>query len=647
MKVKFVFSSFSIAFLFLTVFVYAQTLNQPEIESPDSGSSFTQGTTFTLTAEVSCSGPPNAVCNNVQLQVNLPSGLTTSSNSQSCGNVNRGSSCSKSWTINADTVGTYSITVTASSTNADTKTSGAISITVSTLPPPPAPTPLPPPPAAPTISLEILSPTPNQTLIRGEKINIKARSLAGASVNAEIFSKTIVLHDDGLHDDEKTNDAVYAGSIDVKSFHEGSYKIIISTDAAGYTGAAVSRDIFVNPLLNILAPFNKTEYFKGEKMILTGDVRDYLNRTIVGGNLNIDFSFKQWGSSGNTQIGVGGNFLLDYPISFGDPEGVWNAKISAKDQFNNSGSTKLTIDVKTPPAGSFLYVKFLTPVEGLTYSRGETLKLAVEVTEAEKPVSNANVSIKTPVGEIIKLDETTPGNYIAEYGLGYDAPVGDVSIVAEGIKVDEGKFKGGGNFIPIAVKPVNLKVDLVSPTKSEFVAGQTVKIQAKAFYPDGTTVGNAGVFVDSPTGKRIFLKEEEKGLYTADYLIQTGDEGSWQMQLNVVDAYENSGVIQKVIFIGQITLFYLLVKYWYFVLLGISPFVYLWYRFTQSLSEGNRLADMNKELKRVIQMKKEAQIKYYKKGSIDKPTYDSLMKEYEEKEEDLKTNISKLKRREK
>ena len=717
MKIVILLASF-IVLIVVSQVVYAGPIGTPIISTPSSSSSFNKGTTFTLTGEVSCLSTNNNKCKATQFTLNLPSGLSTSSlNPQGCGDINKGQSCSKSWIVSVNSVGTYSITVSVSTSNEGSATSSATSVTVNAVcgdnvcdsgesstscnqdcpcssgqifcsgscraptcstnadcndnnpdtadtcinnagsctascsnalgvaPPPPTP------PAAPgSMSMQILSPNSNETFKRGDKIPIKIKLTSGdavqdATANVEAFLQTFRLHDDGLHDDGNTNDGVYAGTIETKSFYEGVYKLIISASKEGYKGVVDSRDIVINPLLKINAIFNNTEYSKGEKLILTGDVKDSLNRAIKGGSLNVDFSFKQWKSSKITEVGVGGNFFLDYLISFGDPEGVWAAKLLVKDQFNNSGSADLTIDVKTPAAGSFLYVKFLAPVESLTYSRGETIKLAVEVTDVSKPVSNANVSIKTPDGGIVRLDETTPGTYSADYNLGYDAPVGNISLVAEGITEAEGKFKGGGNFIPIVVKPVELKVDLLSPTKSDFVAGETVEFQAKVLYPDSTSASGASVFVESPRGEKIFLKEEEKGLYTTDYTIQTGEEGSWQMQLKVEDAHGNLALAQKAILIGEITLFYLMLKYWYLVAIGASPFAYLGYRLTKSASAKSRLENMKGELNRVVQMKKEAQTKYYREGSIDKATYDSLMKEYEQKEQDLKTKIAKGKKK--
>ncbi|MBI4010010.1 MAG: hypothetical protein HY361_02340, partial [Candidatus Aenigmarchaeota archaeon] len=116
-----------IGILLTASLVYAQVLSTPTITSPSDGASFNKGSTFTLTASASCSV---ARCNGVQLTANLPSGLSSNPSIQTCGGLNPNETCTKSWTVSTDSIGTYSITVTASAANAASTTSSAVSATV-------------------------------------------------------------------------------------------------------------------------------------------------------------------------------------------------------------------------------------------------------------------------------------------------------------------------------------------------------------------------------------------------------------------------------------------------------------------------------------------------------------------------------------
>src|SRR3989338_5678775 len=110
----------------------AQVLSTPSITPPSAGSAFNKGVTFTLNATVSCSGA-SGKCNGVSMEAVLPSGLSTSStNPQGCGSPNVGTSCTKTWTVSANSVGSYVINVSATSPNAGNP-SNTVSITVNSV----------------------------------------------------------------------------------------------------------------------------------------------------------------------------------------------------------------------------------------------------------------------------------------------------------------------------------------------------------------------------------------------------------------------------------------------------------------------------------------------------------------------------------
>lgn len=475
------------------------------------------------------------------------------------------------------------------------------------------------------------------------KLTSGADNLIDAVAQAEIFSFTYRLYDDGLHNDEKTNDGIYGNDIEIKSWHEGEYKIILVASKDGYTGTVTELKINVDPKLDVNITFDKSEYTKGTEMQISGEVKSKPKTSVYGGDVKILFSSGLWQYSVDAPLGVQGNFFATYPISFGDPEGTWNVNLLLIDSFKNNVSKNLTIPVKTPPAGGFYYVKFLSPAEGLSYSRGELIKTTVEISEGNTPVSGSNVSLKTPTGDLIELNETSSGVYSTDYNIGWEHPTGNVSLVVEGKKEVKGSVKAGGNFILLKVNPAKIKIDLLSPTKTDFVAGETVKLSARAYYPDGTAVRSGSLETASPSGEKIFLKETEPGMYYAEYKIQQSEEGQWKMQLTAADTFQNSAALQRILFIGQITFFYLLLQYWWAVALGASPFAYLGYRSYQKFSVKTGAQKMREELGRIDKMKKDAQTNYYKKGSIDKQTYSDLMKQYESREAELKSKLSRVK----
>ena len=112
-------------------FVPAIALSTPIIIEPVNGSSFGQGTSFSVVATTTCSG---GTCTATQMQVNLsaaPGLSTTDPNPHDCGTLSAGGNCGKSWQINANSCGSQSITVTVSSTSTPSSTSSPTSVTIS------------------------------------------------------------------------------------------------------------------------------------------------------------------------------------------------------------------------------------------------------------------------------------------------------------------------------------------------------------------------------------------------------------------------------------------------------------------------------------------------------------------------------------
>jgi hypothetical protein len=114
--------------------------------------------------------------------------------------------------------------------------------------------------------------------------------------------------------------------------------------------------------------------------------------------------------------------------------------------------------------------------------------------------------------------------------------------------------------------------------------------------------------------------------------------------VEAIDAVSNFGELKKLIQVAPITPLYVILQYWYLVLAGMTPVGYYLFRLSRGFLKLSNVKNMESELERVTHMKKEAQIKYFKEGSITKEAYENLMEKYEEKEHDLKTKIAHSKK---
>lgn len=641
-----------VLFLALSIVILSQTvfagpIGTPVISSPASGSAYSVGSSFTLTGEVSCLTTTGANCNNVIFTLNLPSGLSTSSlNPQGCGNLNDGVSCSKSWNVNVNSAGTYSITVGVTSSQGSA-TSGSISVSgSSTAVPEVTPAVIQPK----GLSIDVVSPTSNQTFKRGDNVSLKIRLLVGgeqigggASAEAMLFSTTTKLFDDGLHDDGKESDGVYGNFFLVSSSYEGSGEISFFANHPSYVGSSAKRNITISPVLKVSAQATESRFLKGEVLRIRGSVEGVNGEKIPDANIDVKISLKNTIGLMNSTTSGSGDFLLERQISYGEPDGDWFVNVTVIDKNKNYGYGAFVVPVQTPPSAIYHSVKFMSPVEGVSYTRGETIKIAVEVVDAGNKVTGAALSYRTPDGKIVVLNETSPGIYSKDFQIGYNYVAGNSTLTVESVKTVDGVVRAGGNNLPITVNPAKLKLDLLSPTKTNFVIGETMNLKAKIFYPDGTSARNLVASASSPSGKEIFLQEKEPGIYESDYKIKDSDKGSWQLKLQAADVYANSEVAQRIILVGEITIFYLILQYWWVVAIGASPFAYLGFRFYQRTSRISNVKNLRDELSRTMEMKRDAQIKYYKEGKISEGTYRQMMKDLESKEEDVKTKLAKVK----
>jgi len=338
-----------------------------------------------------------------------------------------------------------------------------------------------------------------------------------------------------------------------------------------------------------------------------------------------------------------GRKLNTYQISFGHPEGTWTISTSAADNLGHSGSTSKNIGVTTPAAYAYYTVQILSPVAGLTYSRGGDIDISVKVTESGANVENAEVSLTTPTGEEITLNETSPGTYTGRHTLEWDDPEGTWSISVEGKKTVDNTLKAGGGYISVEIESATLQVTMLSPTERKFEVGQSVKISAELSYPDGTLVEDVTVSATTPAGEELTLVYESPGVYSADYVITEQDVGTWSLEVSGEDLYGNSGSKSSVISIESMGSIGILSKYWLAVLGSIVAIGVASAFATRRVRAAGRLKRITNEKRELIKLMKEAETKYYKEGSITRDTFDELVRGHEKRAAELEKEERVLK----
>src|SRR3989338_6314697 len=441
------------------------------------------------------------------------------------------------------------------------------------------------------------------------------------------------------------DDGFYGLNITIgKNVTKGRYKILYKAEqGAQYDEFALL--IGIDPELRINASLNE-EYFKGQNLEINGFIYDFngtppkdLNATISASDEE-GLIFKN-----DVSIEKNGFFQYIFPISFGEPDGIWDIKIEAKDKDGNEGNLNLKTNVLTPKGVAFYSVTFLSPLENGEFKRGSIVPLTVEIKKGGKPIENASVDFRTPKAEITSLQEVAPGTYTAEYKIKQDDSLGKWYIAVQAVKTINNITKAGGTKIPVTIWPATLNLALVEPTKTDFFTGLQTEIKGELSYSDGTKIEKADVFA-TIGNETIKLIETSLGEYSAFYLFTEKDVKAASLQLSASDVYGNSvALTPKAIDVEQICkyelklrLFYynILARYWYLFILGVILVILitgpLWHR--AYLKRSLKMAIENE--KRVIEIEKDIQRKYFKHHSITREDYDKLMLKYRGRASDLK-----------
>jgi hypothetical protein len=335
-------------------------------------------------------------------------------------------------------------------------------------------------------------------------------------------------------------------------------------------------------------------------------------------------------------------YSASYFITFDNPEGTWTISVSAVDSYGNATSAPENVNVTVTYPITYQYVvTFLSPTPSQTFSRGQVVTVTVQITENNTKISGANVVLIAPRGDNVHLAEGSFGVYSVAYPLPWDTPTGDWVMSVIGEKTTEGVLKAGANSTIVSIAPATLSLTLISPTKREFEAWETVEVKVEARYSDGSPVDEGIIVVNKPNGENLPLIAEGGGVYGATYIIDDGEVGTWNIQVSAVDAYGNSSsvVVASTVIVSPGPFSYA-IRYWPVVLAAVLGLVVASAFVAQGSLRTRKLGTIKREKQEIEKLRKEVGLKYFNKGSISRETYDNLTKEYATK----LTNLDKEER---
>jgi hypothetical protein len=441
----------------------------------------------------------------------------------------------------------------------------------------------------------------------------------------------------------------YGGTVYFYNMPEDTYDVTFRAVNSDMSKDKIMK-INLNP--NIYFDFGLSSgYEKGKRIIFDGFLETILEERVRDAIVEISFESGDFSYSVNTTSDYLGRVYYEYLISFAEPAGEWKVVIDAEDEYGNVGHEEFFINVTSPPNTEYYSVVFQSPIEDSVVSRGDTVPISVKVFDEDELVENAQVAFKDPEGELVYLDEKSPGVYATDYELSEGVEVGDWNLFMQAVNDESGFVKAGGNQIELAVDEAKLTISELSPNAHNFFTGQNVEFSAEVEYSNGDSLDNSLVYAYLGN-KKIRLKSEGNGVYSSEYLILPEDSEEVTVSFYATDVYGNDYLsaprmieVEELSGIElQLRLFYygFLLKYMYIIIISILGTILitqpLWHnvqlRITRRKAENNYTQN--------VENQKDLQRKYFKNHLISRDAYDNLMMKYKEKESDLKDKIGAL-----
>jgi hypothetical protein len=430
------------------------------------------------------------------------------------------------------------------------------------------------------------------------------------------------------------------------SAEAGSFVYKITGESSGLTR---SVNLYVNILtdLTLTAETDKTSYYKGQKIQISGVVKNENDDFVNKGTAIITLSNQDWNHQFNTTV-LNGIYDTEYYITFDKPDGNWTISVKAKDSRGHVtlSSVNLTVAVLIPENYKHYSINVINPIPGQVFERGDTITITVSVTENSNKIVGLKVKSQTLAGEHIDFTETSPGYYSANYKLDYDCLIGNWNLYIEGSKYENEKLKAGFNYIDFHVQPVRPILELIEPKTNSFEVGETILLKVRAIYPNGNPVEEGIITADKPEGGTISFRKYGLNSYIADYTPIGESVGNWWIEIKAEDAYGNFGVlVGENIVINPTSLTSYALQYWWAAILSFFAICYVGIYFAFGKIQKFRLVNLKQETIEFEKMKREKAIQYFTKGEISRQTYDHLFQEYESKIANLTKKIRLLERK--
>ncbi|MFH1240259.1 MAG: hypothetical protein V1672_03505 [Candidatus Diapherotrites archaeon] len=501
------------------------------------------------------------------------------------------------------------------------------------------------------VDIEILKPEADDFYYRGETFLIKAdvtahgRSAAGSDVNAEStdFFKSIMLKNDGKHEDNKAFDSVYGVYVTISDSQKKEiYPVSVG---AVFRGIYEIIDFNITVETQLGGDFSSEEYYNlGDLIEITGFVERKNNKISIPLDVNISVNENIIFETA-IESDSNGVFKTEYHTSLIDPKGTWIIKVRGTDKNNNYVYIEKEVQVFEERKNEFLQIELIKELKS-TYSRGENLEFIVEIkNESEELITGADVKMISPLDESVILNELKEGQYSAVYKINSDMPLEMQNFTINAKKENQEYSLQGTKDFEIIIEKSGLILDLIKPQMGLYKIGENIEIQIKVRYPDDEPV--RGADVKALINKtELNLKEIAAGIYSTLYVLKEEDAGNIKIQFEAKDKSENIGKGEERIDVAGTDVFYLIQKNVLLIVLIAAILVILAPRVGKIVFRKKKTEQLKKRKQTIISLQKNLQKKYFKENSIQETEYNELMDDYENQIHKIDAELKELEKNE-
>ena len=479
-----------------------------------------------------------------------------------------------------------------------------------------------------SINVMFISPSSGGTYMRGEVIPFVLNVTFDEGVRGFGANVTVVtpIGEKQLNYDPTVG--VYRVNVTIPNNASVGNWVIDAAAKRGVTGAS-SRIISVSNEFVIAGSTDKLLYTKNERVLVSGSLKNARGE-FISGSLRLIIN--------NETVSlnvINGFFNSSYLTNVIDPSGLWNLVLLYNDSFNNTGSYGLSINVTDPSEGTYYSVLVTSPLRGLI-NRGDKVVITAQVSLGSTLINDAYVYALMPDGSKIELSGIDDGVYSNSVVISNDAPVGDWDL---NVIASKDSFSGVSR-VRMFLKIADIKLDILSPTKTSFSLGDDISIIIKASYPNGDPVLLPEINVNI-SGSNITLLNKGGGIYENVYSINNLSD--FVISITVNDESNNLANDSVTISVSGTSLLYYVKSYPYVIWPLVSGFVVGFVLLFLKFFKLNSVKGLKVKECKITELKKCMQDEYFNKKSMSRERYNELIVKYDSELEMIKDKITRVK----